>query len=73
MGEAKKRGTFEQRRTESVNKKAELKAQKEQEAVDWWASLSPEEQSAELEAREKRIQYKRKIGMIMGGNGFGYF
>lgn len=44
MGQAKRRGTYEERRTNSINDEAAtVKLLKDQEDA-WWNSLTPEEQ-----------------------------
>ena len=61
MGQAKQRGTFEERRQQSIDRsKAEI-LECQRKAQEWWDSLTPEQKKAE---REKRRKCERSIAVI---------
>jgi len=64
MGQAKKRGSFEQRRLESIARREDeirkadeaadrAEAEKKRKFQEWWASLTPEQQQEEKDKARK--------------------
>jgi hypothetical protein len=62
MGQAKKRGTFEERKRESINKKNKEEERKREELLLWWNSLSEEEQKEHM---QKEHQSKTKLSNLL--------
>lgn len=70
MGDAKRRGTREQRIVQSIAREAAEKARKKAEAEAWWASLTPEQREEEIKAlreRENRLTEGRKVMAALYG------
>lgn len=70
MGQAKKRGTYEQRKEAAIeDNKRTIQLLKEQEDA-WWNSLTPEEQQQVAKNRLKRAQMMSMLaGMTAVANG----
>lgn len=71
MGQAKLRGTFEQRRKEAVQLKI-IKAEKEKQARrEWWNSLTDEQREEYIkkqeEERKAQLQMAQMFGFVMAG------
>ena len=65
MGQAKRRGTFEERRQQSINRTEAERMERQRQAQEWWDSLTPEQQDAEREKRRKRERAAATVGMWM--------
>lgn len=65
MGQAKKRGTFEERRQQSIDRAEAERMERQRKAQEWWDSLTPEQQEAEREKRRKRESGMAAIGTWM--------
>ena len=48
MGQAKLRGTFEQRKIQAIERKQAEVIASQQELEDWWASLTDEQKAEEI-------------------------
>lgn len=70
MGQAKKRGTYEERKAAAIeDNNRTIKLLKEQEET-WWNSLTPEEQQRVAKNRLKRAQMLSMLaGMTAVANG----
>lgn len=67
MGEAQRRGTFEQRKAQSIARKEEQQAAAEQAERDRLAAMSPEERSAEAKSRHRaRMVLATAAGIAAG-------
>jgi hypothetical protein len=61
MGQAKKRGTYEERKTTAIEDNARtIQLLKEQEEA-WWNSLTPEEQER---VAKNRVSRAKKLAML---------
>lgn len=68
MGDAKRRGTREQRIAQSIEREATEKARKKAKHDAWWASLTEEQREAEIKAmreREDRLAKGRQTMAVM--------
>jgi hypothetical protein len=65
MGQAKQRGTFEERRQQSIDRAEAERMERQRKAQEWWDSLTPEQQEAEREKRRKRQSGMAAMGMWM--------
>ena len=65
MGQAKQRGTFEERRQQSIDHAEAEKVERQRKTQEWWDSLTPEQQDAEREKRRKRERGMAAMGMWM--------
>jgi len=72
MGQAKNRGTREQRIAQSVERQRleaeeveRAKERRRQEAREWWASLTPEQQAAERRKERKRQDSRMVLAAMM--------
>lgn len=54
MGEAKRRGSREERITQSIEREATEEARKKAEAEAWWANLTEEQREEEIRTMRKR-------------------
>ncbi len=61
MGEAKRRGSREERITQSIEREATEEARKKAESEEWWASLTEEQREEEI-----RTMRKRKARLVEG-------
>lgn len=68
MGQANKRGTFEQRKKIAINKKYDEAIRKDNEAKEKlrlererWESLSPEEKEKEIELQRKKHRDQKEV------------
>jgi len=70
MGQAKQRGSFEQRKQESIQKKLDKIAEDKRAAEEWWESLTEEQKEEELRKFRDRRRSRQKamewIGMAIG-------
>lgn len=66
MGEAKRRGTYEQRVTQSRERAAAEKERKRAEAQAWWDSLTDEQKAAEKEKLKKGENARLLLLQLMG-------
>lgn len=65
MGQAKNRGTREQRIVQSIESEQLKKAEAKREVREWWESLTEEEQQAGLEKyRKDKLSREDKHRMI---------
>ena len=72
MGQAKKRGTFEERKQAAIDDNLlTIRLLKEQQDA-WWASLTEEEQQIVADNRLKRIQGLAAIAKWTGAASGGY-
>lgn len=68
MGQAKLRGSFETRKAEGIKRQVEEQRAKAQAELDYWNSLSPEEQERKKAARQRAQQYLAlAMGLMAGG------
>jgi uncharacterized protein (DUF927 family) len=51
MGQAKLRGTFEQRKAHAIERKQAEVIARQKELEDWWASLTDEQKAEEINRR----------------------
>ena len=65
MGQAKRRGTFEERRQQSIDRAEAERLERQRKAQEWWDSLTPEQQEAERKKRRKRDRSMFTVGMWM--------
>ena len=63
MGQARRRGTFEERRQQAIDRAKAEKQERQRKAKEWWDSLTPEQQESELEKRRKRESSMAAFGM----------
>lgn len=66
MGEAKRRGTREQRMAQSIERQRVQNERRRQEARDWWESLTPEEKNIERQKRRKARMATNTLLAIAG-------
>jgi hypothetical protein len=59
MGQAKKRGTKEERIAQSIARKEAEDSERRRKVAEWWQSLSPEEQEAQI--NKMKINKKRRL------------
>jgi len=69
MGQAKQRGSFEQRKAESIQKKKDERERKIREEKEWFDSLTEEEKATVRRNLEIREENRRALGMWMGAVG----
>lgn len=65
MGQAKKRGNFEERKAQSIARVAEAEEEARRAAEEWFNSLSEEEQAAELKVLRERRRRQAKAGLML--------
>jgi hypothetical protein len=65
MGQAKRRGTFEERRQQSIDRTEAERMERKRQAQEWGDSLTPEQQEAEREKSRKRERDAATAGMWM--------
>lgn len=72
MGQAKNRGSEEERIRQAIEKKARLEAEKKmmeeeakRKAQEWWAGLSEEDRKKEIEKEKKRLEFQQMLSIIM--------
>ena len=72
MGQAKKRGTFEDRRNQSIELTASQNLKRKQQAQDIWDALTPEQKEEWHENHQRKLRKERRAMnmllplMIMG-------
>ena len=64
MGQAKQRGSFEERRSQSIERTEANELEKQREARAWWDSLAPDQQNAKLKERHNRTSGMRKSWLV---------
>lgn len=62
MGQAKRRGSFEQRKQQSVEKAEALKIENARKEQDWWDSLTEEQQN---EVSRRRSDSHKKVQSLL--------
>ena len=65
MGQAKQRGTFEERRQQSIDRAEAERLERQRKAQEWWDALIPEQQEAEREKRRRRSSGMNAMAMWM--------
>ena len=69
MGEAKRRGSYEERITQSLNRKRQLEESEKEKARLWWESLSDEERAQQRkiwrDKRKKQQEVSRIFALAM--------
>lgn len=65
MGQAKKRGTFEDRRQQSIARTEAERLERPRKAQERWDSLTPEEQEDERQNQRQRERGMAAMGMWM--------
>ena len=65
MGQAKRRGTFEERRQQSIDRSEAERLERQRQAQERWDSLTPEQQETEREKRRRRSSGMNAIAMWM--------
>jgi hypothetical protein len=76
MGQAKRRGTFEERLQQSIDRNEAERLERQRKTQEWWDSLTPEQKDAEREKRRKRERSAATMGLCMlplvaAGSAFG--
>jgi hypothetical protein len=66
MGQAKRRGTFEERRKQSIDAANAARTEREREEAEWWNSLTDEEKRLVRRNRERRARQMQALAMWMG-------
>ena len=66
MGQAKKRGTFEERRQQSIDAANAARTEREREEAEWWDSLTDDERRLVRKNRERRARRMQALAMWMG-------
>lgn len=69
MGQAKKRGNFDDRKSQAIARDEAERARKIQEEKDWYDSLTEEEKETVRRNLEIRAENMRAVGMWMGALG----
>lgn len=70
MGQAKQRGTFEERRCQSIERKAAEKAARLEEKERRWAAMTDEERAAAIKSRETAEKILLMTSRLAGGAGW---
>jgi hypothetical protein len=74
MGQAKRRGTFEERKNQSISRVKQEWDEKRKQEAERWNALTPEQQEAETSRRERMMDRMRTLSMWTGYMGyFPYF
>jgi hypothetical protein len=63
MGQAKKRGSFDERKQQSIVRYATDRAERERQKAAWWASLTPAQQQ---QVEQGRARQQRAWAMMAG-------
>lgn len=71
MGQAKKRGTFEERKAQSIEKETQLLAALEESAKVWYESLTDEDKERYAKLAEERKARMAKASTALGAIGAG--
>ena len=66
MGQAKERGTYEERRQQSIDRTEAARTKQEREEAEWWNSLTDDQKRLIRKNRERRARRMRVLGMWMG-------
>lgn len=66
MGEAKRRGTRDERTAQSIQAARAKEIAEREEAQRWWASLTDEERELELERKRHRAESHSKVMRLFG-------
>lgn len=64
MGQAKRRGTYEERVQQSITEQNFVRELLEKQEKEWWDSLTPEEQETVTRNREIAKQRRERAAMI---------
>lgn len=67
MGQAKLRGTFEQRRAAAIERNTKQAEEEHRQKVAWWNSLSAEDQDAIRNKRNKSAAFMAFFAGILAG------
>lgn len=72
MGQAKQRGTFEERRQQSIDRREAEAQERDRKLAEWWNAMTPEEQEAIREKRRRSQQSGMNLmamtALIMGAS-----
>ena len=66
MGQAKIRGTFEERRQQSIDAAKAAWTKREQEEAEWWNSLTDDQKRTVRKNRERQARRMQALAMWMG-------
>jgi hypothetical protein len=66
MGQAKKRGTFEERRQQSIDRTEAERLERQREEAEWWNSLTDEQKENVRKNRARRARNMQALAMWMG-------
>ena len=66
MGQAKKRGTYEQRVTQSVERTEAEKAERAIRELERWNTLTPEQQHEEVVRHRQREERRQRLATLLG-------
>ena len=66
MGQAKLRGTFEQRRNEAVQLKIDREQEERQARKDWWNALTEEQKEQYIKEQEKKTKAQLQVAQMLG-------
>jgi hypothetical protein len=69
MGQAKQRGTLEERKNQSISRQKEERGERQRLETERWNALTPEQQEAETSKRA-RIQNKLRMISMFGWRTF---
>ena len=68
MGQAKRRGTYEQRKADAIEDNKKTARLLHEQEVAWWNSLTEEEQANVRLKRAKRAKAMATMGLWMGAS-----
>lgn len=65
MGQAKKRGTFEDRRQQSIERTEAERLERQRKEAEWWNSLTDKQKENVRKNRERRARHMHVLAMWM--------
>jgi hypothetical protein len=69
MGQAKQRGTFEERRQQSIDRAEAERLERQRKEAEWWNSLTDEQKE---NVRQNRARRARNMQAMAAWMGLGY-
>ena len=66
MGQAKERGTFEERRQQSIDRAEAERLERQRKEAEWWNSLTDEQKENVRQNRARRARNMQSMAAWMG-------